>query len=474
MVENIAATVLLQHWFTVAHVKALPSIPTLFFGFEPGLRTRLPHIPWISPVNRYTVYEPWKKYERARSDLIAFPSFLSPTSAPHLSHKPLHMQRYTGFDVFGKTLLSTQTGPEHKRHWSVVKRCFSDRQMASVWDAMRWSLDTFIEEEVNQGEDGVVVDEESVLLQIILPPVMQMVPLHKLQRFWRARKAFLEHLEQMYLDKRAELRAEGISFDVDKVEDQASKDLLGALVHSQLNVEQEARLQKGDEKVAGLTKSEIIGNMWLLIFAGHETSGHTLVFAVAYLALYPHWQESVYNEIINACGDEQPTYSDMHKLPLASAVCLETLRLRDIVSTIMKEAVTDVVVPYTSWDSKGNLSPRTHLVKKGSLFVVDSSATSLNPHAWGPQSMEFNPRRRLGSTPPFTSFSLGARQCLGKRFAEVEMTSFISGICRNFKILPVRAHEDESWEEMKARMIDSATEQNSFQPGKFSVRLQRR
>ncbi|WVF68255.1 hypothetical protein IAT40_003020 [Kwoniella sp. CBS 6097] len=54
------------------HVRNLPSIPTLFMGFEPGTRTRLPHIPWICPVKDYTVYEPWLKYRRARSDLLLF------------------------------------------------------------------------------------------------------------------------------------------------------------------------------------------------------------------------------------------------------------------------------------------------------------------------------------------------------------------------------------------------------------------
>ncbi|OCF61980.1 hypothetical protein L486_01646 [Kwoniella mangroviensis CBS 10435] len=516
----------IRYLIILNHVKALPNIATLFFGFEPGTRTRLPHIPWICPVNDYTVYHPWLKYQRARSDLIAFPSLLSSTPAyvtsspstaqyissrPHLFHKSLHMQRYIGFNVFGKTLLSTQTGDEHKRHWSVVRRCFSDRQMASVWEAMRWSLNTFISKEVDQGEEGVVEDvreslirvmllvigrkgfgkdfpwkidlsshtkvrltvatvpfeeslyvvEQSVLLQMILPAVRS----HP----WAARKAFLAHLERMYLDKRTELQTSGVDSSIE--EEKAP--LLGALVHSQLGVEQEARLQGGDEKVAGLTKSEIIGNMCEYI-AGHETSGHTLGFAVAYLALYHQWQEEVYQEIISACGDEQPTYKDMHKLPLTLAVCLESLRLRDIVSTIMKEAIDDVFVPYTTWDGEGNMTTRTHLVKKGSLFIIDSSATSIDPHAWGSDNMEFNPRRHLGDTPPFVSFSLGARQCLGKRFAEVEMTSFVSGLCRNFKVYPVKSHEEESWEEMKGRMIDSATEQISFQPGKFAVRLERR
>ncbi|WWC65845.1 uncharacterized protein I303_108467 [Kwoniella dejecticola CBS 10117] len=382
--------------------------------------------------------------------------------------------------------------------------------MASVWDAMTWSMEQFIANEVKQGEVGVVEDvkeslikitllvigrkgfgkdwrwrmsetesfdmpfeeslftvEQSVLLQIVLPAwLMRTLPVTRLQKYWRARVAFLKHLERMYFEKRAQLEHDSVGSE--GKEDQVPTDLLGALVHSQLSTEQEARLQGGDGTVAGLMKSEIIGNMC------HETSGHTLGFAMAYLALYPEWQEEIRKEIEAACGKSAPTYNVMHELPLTLAVCLETLRLRDIVSTVMKKAIVDVEVPYTTWDSAGNVTRRMHLVKKGSLFVIDSAATSLNPHAWGADSMEFNPRRHLMTTPPYVSFSLGARQWLGKRFAEVEMTSFISGICFRYTILPVKTHEGETWHELKTRMIDSATEQISFTPGRFAVRLEKR
>lgn len=37
--------------------------------------------------------------------------------------------------------------------------------------------------------------------------------------------------------------------------------------------------------------------------AGHETTGHTLTFTLAYLALYPEWQEAIHKEITDVCGD---------------------------------------------------------------------------------------------------------------------------------------------------------------------------
>ncbi|WVF68253.1 hypothetical protein IAT40_003018 [Kwoniella sp. CBS 6097] len=252
-------------------------------------------------------------------------------------------------------------------------------------------------------------------------------------------------------------------------------DLLGALVHSQLTEEEETRLAGGDRRLAGLTKSEIIGNM---CDAGHETTGSALSFALAYLALYPEWQDKAYEELKKACGDTPPSYRDMHKLPIAQAVWQESIRLRDIVSTIMKQAVADVTIPYTTWTVSGEVVHRTHLVKKGSLVIVDSSATQVNPFHWSDDALTYNPLRHLQTTSspngPFVAFSLGQRQCIGKRFAETEMTCFITAICSAFRFTPVKAHPEETWDEMNWRLVASATEQITYQPGKFALQFERR
>ncbi|WVQ95806.1 hypothetical protein IAU59_002905 [Kwoniella sp. CBS 9459] len=531
------------------HVRQLPRIPTLFMGFEPGTRTRLPHVPWICHVKDYTVYQPWLKYERARSDLIALPSFLSPSSTyitsspslmsfmaskPHMFHKPLYMKRYTALDVFGRTVLSTQNGPEYRRHSSIIKRCLGDRAMEDVWDAMRWATDVFIsheiEDETKEGSGWGVADdivnamnkltllvvgrkgfgldfpwntevsgsndselpfrdalhlvEQGILMQIILPPwLLPLTPSRRVKQYLRARRTFMTYLTGMYDPKSAELTAE-LGLDKKGIKHvPPPHDLLGALVHSQLTEEDEMGLAGGDRRLAGLKKSEIIGNMWMLIFAGHETTGSALSFTLAYLALHPEWQDKVYQECRQACGDAAPTYRDMHKLPLAQAVWQESIRLRDIVSTIMKHTVSDVVVPYPTWTASGEVQQRTHLIKKGSLVIIDSSAAQVNPFHWGEDALTFDPLRHIHRqsakeppkpSGPFVAFSLGQRQFIGKRFAETEMTCFVTFICSAFRFSPVKAHPEETWDEIQWRLVESATEQITYQPGKFSLRFEKR
>ncbi|WVF68252.1 hypothetical protein IAT40_003017 [Kwoniella sp. CBS 6097] len=536
------ARMFIRYIARLQHVRDIPSIPTLFFGFEKGPRTGLPHIPWVCPVNEYTPRQPWLKYERARSDLIALPSLMSAhmaylTSSPRLSHivsqnldafhKPTYLGRYTSMNIFGNTLLSAEDGDEHRRHATMIKRCFNERSMETVWKAMRWSLATMLTEEAEgPGNHGLIEDvretmvkltllvigragygvdfpwtinetteenmpfaealhivEKSVMLQLLVPPwIMRSIPSAKLKRYALARKCFQSHLYTMYNSKRAELSAD---FQIEKKHRNIPGDLLGSLVHSQLGVEEEARLEGGSKKIAGLTESEIIGNMWLMIFAGHETASNTLAFALGYLALYPEWQEEVHREIKAVCEIGMPGYSDLQRLPLCLAVCLEALRLRDVVVSNFKEASRDITVPYSTWDAHGTVTQHEHLVKKGSIVVIDQTAAQLNPYTWGENSLAFDPRRHLASSPspypsteggksPFVGFALGPRQCMGKRFAEVEMTSFISGICSEYRVDPVRLHEGECWEDMKRRMLDDTREHLTLQPGKFGVTLVRR
>jgi cytochrome P450 len=107
------------------------------------------------------------EYEKAGSDLIALTQVTtshavyissSPTLANMISHspaanlKPTSMYRYQAVNMFGLQIVSTQTGPEHRRHKNVAKGCFKESIMREVWDKMAEACETMIEEEhLNNG-----------------------------------------------------------------------------------------------------------------------------------------------------------------------------------------------------------------------------------------------------------------------------------------------------------------------------------
>lgn len=72
-------------------------------------------------------------------------------------------------------------------------------------------------------------------------------------------------------------------------------------------------LALGDKKL--LSDDEIRGNLFLLMFAGHETTANTLVYITYLLAIHPEWQTWVAEELDQVLSgvspDEAPSIEDV-------------------------------------------------------------------------------------------------------------------------------------------------------------------
>ena len=150
--------------------------------------------------------------------------------------------------------------------------------------------------------------------------------------------------------------------------------------------------------------------------------------------------------------------------------------MRDLVMTLPKVAAVDTVVPYTTWDAQGNITHRTRVIKAGSHIVIDSPACQRNPRFWADPS-KFDPKRHIGdrgaqSGNGFTGFSMGVRQCIGKRFAEVEMIGLVSHLVKRFKLKPVSL-EGENFDATRKR-YEKGSEELSFTPDNWDILLEKR
>jgi cytochrome P450 len=52
-----------------------------------------------------------------------------------------------------------------------------------------------------------------------------------------------------------------------------------------------------------LTKEEVMGNLFMFNFAGHDTTANTLAFSLALLAAYPEWQQWLLTEVTTVAND---------------------------------------------------------------------------------------------------------------------------------------------------------------------------
>jgi cytochrome P450 len=239
-------------------------------------------------------------------------------------------------------------------------------------------------------------------------------------------------------------------------------------------------VSKSGSSNATLSKSEIIGNSFIFLFAGHETSANSIHFSIILLAANLASQARLQADIDKIVGDKPTSelsyFTDMPRLynSMVGAVMNEQLRLMPAILNVPKVTAGDQVV---------TIDGRDFMVSSGTFVQLNVVATNRNPRYW-PHSPskrtnkandldDFVPERWLpssASTAPshphiedkesdladgleeasydtnsstslfhpvknsFISFSEGARACPGRRFAQVEITAVITAIFQKYSV----------------------------------------
>ncbi|CAL1699322.1 unnamed protein product [Somion occarium] len=222
-----------------------------------------------------------------------------------------------------------------------------------------------------------------------------------------------------------------------------------------------------------LTDRELLGNIFIFLIAGHETTAHTLCFSFALLGLYQDEQERLYQELKKAFPDGRtPAYEDISKLTYVECVMNETLRMFPPASSVPKYATEDTTFVTKNAAGENVVVP----VPAGTGVSLHISALQHNPRYWS-DPFEFKPSRFLGDWPrdAFIPFSGGVRSCLGRRFAELESLVALSMIIMRYKltIKPEPEFEHETFEQRKARIL-KVTQGITITPVRVPLVLTRR
>lgn len=178
-----------------------------------------------------------------------------------------------------------------------------------------------------------------------------------------------------------------------------------------------------DEAGVAMTPGEMRDNMMTLIFAGHETTAHTLTWAWYLLAKNPDKAQKLYDEVKALVGDRPVDVGDLDKLAYLQQVVKETLRLMPAVWTYMRAPTEEVVI-------KGYTFPK-ECVCFISPYVLGRdershpNALKYEPERW---TREYERNLKKGS---FVPFAAGPRVCLGQGFAQMEMKLVLGTMIQN-------------------------------------------
>ncbi|XP_074286469.1 cytochrome P450 714A1-like [Silene latifolia] len=177
------------------------------------------------------------------------------------------------------------------------------------------------------------------------------------------------------------------------------------------------------------SKQLIVDNCKNIYFAGHESTAVAASWCLMLLALHPEWQHRIRDEVTQLCqhnNDFVPDADSLLKMKSVTMVIQETLRLYPPAAFISREALEEFQI--------GSIG-----VPKGVCLWTLIPTLHRDPDIWGPDSNEFKPQRFANGVTnackvpqAYVPFGLGARLCLGKNFAMVQLKLLLCLIISRF------------------------------------------
>jgi cytochrome P450 len=176
---------------------------------------------------------------------------------------------------------------------------------------------------------------------------------------------------------------------------------------------------------------EILG----MLQQGHDTVGESLAWTWYLLSLHPEIERKLHLEVAQVLGDRVPTVADLPRLPYATMVLQESLRLYPPVWVIPRDAIHD--------DEIGG-----YRVPGGSTILLSPYLTHRHPGFWeNPEA--FDPDRFLASRSharprhAYFPFGGGPRLCMGVDMAMMEMLLIMAMVVQRYRIHLVSCHREE-------------------------------
>ena len=202
-------------------------------------------------------------------------------------------------------------------------------------------------------------------------------------------------------------------------------DLLSMLLH--------ATDPEGGASSNTMTDQQLHDECVTIILAGHETTANALSFALHLVAHHPDAQERLHQEAVFVLGKRTPTAADYERLPYATQVFAETMRLYPPVWVTARTcAKTYEIAGYS--------------IPVGATLFAPQYAVHRDPRFYE-QPDRFNPdrmTRQARSTRPryaYFPFAGGSRQCIAEGLAWMEGTLVLAVVTRDWRLSPASGSE---------------------------------
>ncbi|KAH8404056.1 hypothetical protein KR215_008729 [Drosophila sulfurigaster] len=177
-----------------------------------------------------------------------------------------------------------------------------------------------------------------------------------------------------------------------------------------------------------LTQQEIYEEVSTFMFEGHDTTTSGVAFAGYLLSRFPEEQRKLYEEQQAVMGNEMhrdATFQEIADMKYLDLFIKEAQRVYPSVPFIGRYTEKD-------YDIHGTIVPKGTTLNLALINLGYDDRTFKDP-------LRFKPERFETEKPgPFEylPFSAGPRNCIGQKFALLEIKTVISKLVRSFEVLP--------------------------------------
>ncbi|XP_037049483.1 cytochrome P450 3A24-like [Bradysia coprophila] len=191
----------------------------------------------------------------------------------------------------------------------------------------------------------------------------------------------------------------------------ANQNLLGKQTHSE-----------------SLSEEEILSNAMLFLLASYETTSLTLQFCLHNLVNHQSVQDRLRTELRKAVAPDKKTIksADLSTVPLLNQIINETLRM------------FPPVAPFTTRVANEDYRYEDIRIPKGTSIFIGVSSIHKDPTFW-PEPEKFRPERferELDEKLAFLPFGGGPRNCIGMRFAYMEVQLVLANLILQYRFEP--------------------------------------
>ncbi|MGR3278728.1 cytochrome P450 [Acaryochloris marina NIES-2412] len=332
--------------------------------------------------------------------------------------------------LFGENSLSVQTGEVHQNRRRIIKKAFSNRRISTYQDALQCITDSYLSKWSQQGEFKWYPEIKKYTLDVackfligldnghdteigkafeswsegffsLSPPW----PFTKTKRAFKSRDKLLRDLNQI-IEYR---EARSISCD----------DVLSYLMGYRF------------EDDSRLSREEIIDQILVLLFAGHETITSAISSLCLNLSLNPNVLRACQEEQTRCFSESEHNKYDFDSMTFLDQVIWESLRLVPPVAAGFRKVTKTCTF-------NGHIFPKDWLVWYHITYTQSNPKIYKDPKCFTPDDFTVSRFQSLSKSSDYIPFGGGMRECIGKDFAMLEMKLFASRLISNFtwELLP--------------------------------------